>query len=52
MIRLARSIYGLFVFACVAYVVFFVRLGERTLFEHACRIARTEDPRTCAFDWR
>ncbi|MEM1414736.1 MAG: hypothetical protein AAGH15_07540 [Myxococcota bacterium] len=32
-------------FAVVTYVFFFVPLGERTLFEHAKRIATTEEAR-------
>jgi hypothetical protein len=43
MFGIVRSAWGVFVFLCVAYVVMFVKLGERTLFEHAVRIARTDE---------
>ena len=40
MIKGALSLVGL---AVVAYVFFFVPLGQRTLFEHARRIAATDE---------
>ena len=40
MIKGALALVG---FAVVAYVFFFVPLGERTMFEHVRRIAATEE---------
>jgi hypothetical protein len=43
--RLFSSLLSLIGFAVVAYVWFFVPIGQRTLHEHALRIADTEPAR-------
>jgi hypothetical protein len=40
--RAVDTVIGAVCLGCVGYVVFFVPVGERTLFQHARRIAATE----------
>lgn len=41
--RLFRFVWSIVVLSAVVWFVFFVELGERTLFQHLARIAQTEE---------
>lgn len=42
-VRSVKFFWSLLVFAAVMWFVFFVELGERTLFQHIMRIAQTDE---------